>query len=243
MSCYDDKFSDEQIQAFVDDEIDTHDRAEIMEAVRKDEKLACRVCELLQLKDSVRLAYREPPQSDHANKRWQTSHKTGLSIKTAAAVVLFTVGSVTGWLLHTQQGLTSATPAAKIAQMAPAEKEYKRVILHVSTADPARLGQALDDAELLLSGYKDQPEMVQLEVVANTEGLTLLRADTSPYVERIRRLAQEYDNISFLACSRTIEKLRMKGINVHLVPEAMVIPGALEEIVDKLQEGWVYIRV
>jgi intracellular sulfur oxidation DsrE/DsrF family protein len=238
---HDEKFSDEQIQAFVDDEIDTHDRAEIMEAVRNDEKLACRICELLQLKDSVRLAYREPPQPDHTITRWQTSHKTGLSIKTAAAVVLFTVGSVTGWLLHTQPGFTS--PAARIAQMAPAEEEYKRVILHVSTADPARLGQALDDAEQLLSSYKDRPEMVQLEVVANTEGLTLLRADASPYAERIRHLAQEYDNISFLACSRTIEKLRMKGINVHLVPEAMVIPGALEEIVDKLQEGWVYIRV
>lgn len=238
---YDDKFSDEQIQAFVDDEIDTHDRAEIIEAVSKDEKLACRVCELLQLKDSVRLAYREPPQPDHINTRWQTSHKTRLSIKTAAAVVLFALGSTTGWLLHTHPASTSPVP--KIAQMAPAEKEYKRVILHISTADPARLGQALDDAEMLLSGYKDHPEMVQLEVVANTEGLTLLRADTSPYVERIRRLAQEYDNISFLACSRTIEKLRMKGIDVRLVPEAMVIPGALEEIVDKLQEGWVYIRV
>jgi len=68
---YDDKFSDEQIQAFVDDEIDTHDRAEIMEAVRNDEKLACRVCELLQLKDSVSLAYRElhnPITPIHAGK-------------------------------------------------------------------------------------------------------------------------------------------------------------------------------
>ncbi len=237
-----DKFSDEQIQAFVDDEIDTHDRAEIMEAIRADEELSCRVCELLQLKDSVRLAYREPPQPEYTSTCWQTSRKAGLSIKAAAAVALFALGSMTGWLLHTQPVSTSPE-AAKIAQMAPAEKEYKRVILHISTADPVLLGQALDDAELLLSGYKNRPEMVQLEVVANTAGLTLLRVDASPYVERIRRLAQEYDNISFLACSRTIEKLRLKGIDVHLVPEAMVIPGALEEIVDKLQEGWVYIRV
>ena len=54
---------------------------------------------------------------------------------------------------------------------------------------------------------------------------------------------QKYDNISFLACSRTIEKLRLKGIDVHLVPEATVIPAALEEIVDRLQQGWAYIRV
>jgi len=236
-------FSDEQLHAFVDDEIDTHDRAEIMDAVRKDEDLACRVCELLQVKDSLRLAYREPPQPEHTNKRWQASRKTRLSFRAAAAVALFTVGSVTGWLMHSQPEPTATHPASKIAQMAPAGEEYKRVILHISTADPVRLGHALDDAEQLLSGYKDHPERVQLEVITNTAGLTLLRADASPYVERIRRMAQKYDNISFLACARTIEKLRMKGIEVHLVPEARVIPGALEEIVDRLQEGWVYIRV
>ena len=83
---------------------------------------------------------------------------------------------------------------------------------------------------------------MQLEVVANAEGLKLLRADTSPYPERIRRMALQFNNISFLACNRAIEKLRMNGIDVHLLPEARVIPGALEEIVDRLQQGWVYIR-
>jgi len=240
---YNNMFSDEQLQAFVDDEIDTHDRVEIMEAVRKDEDLACRVCELLQVKDSLRLAYREPPQPAHTNTRWKSSRKARRSIKVAAAVVLFTVGSVTGWLIHSQPGSTATPAVSKIAQMDPAGEEYKRVILHISTADPKRLGEALDDAEQLLSRYKDHPERVQMEVISNAEGLTLLRADASPYVERIRRLAQKYHNVSFLACARTIEKLRMKGIEIHLIPEARVIPGALEEIVDKLQDGWVYIRV
>ena len=237
----DNRFSDELLQTFVDDEIGTRDRAEIIEAVRHDKALAGRICELLQVKDSVRLAYREPPQPERTGSRWQASRKGGFSGLAAAAVALFTLGSVTGWLMNTYQG--TSDPAVKIAQIASAEKDYKRVILHISTADPERLGEALDDAELLLSGYKGQPGMMQLEVIANTVGLTLLRADASPYVERIRHMAQKYDNISFLACSRTIEKLKLKGIDVHLVPEAMVIPGALEEIVDRLQQGWAYIRV
>ena len=185
----DNRFSDELLETFVDDEIGTHDRAEIIEAVRHDKDLAGRICELLQAKDSVRLAYREPPQPERSDSRWQASRKGGFSGRAAAAVALFTLGSVTGWLMNTYQG--ASDPAAKIAQIAPAEKDYKRVILHISTADPERLGEALDDAELLLSGYKDQPRMVQLEVVANAAGLTLLRADASPYVERIRQLAAE----------------------------------------------------
>lgn len=235
-------FSDEQLQAFVDDEIDTHDRTVIMEAVRDDDALACRVCELLQLKDSVRLAYREPPQHSYTNSRWEAAHKTRISLKAVAAVTIFTVGSLSGWLMNTQLA-TTPVHAGSMAQIMPANEEFKRVVLHISTANPERLEQALDDAEELLSGYKANPDMVQLEVVSNTEGLTLLRMDTSPYPERIRRMAREYNNISFLACSRTIEKLRLKGIDVHLVPEARVIPGALEQIVDRLQEGWVYIRV
>ena len=150
-----DRFSDELLHTFIDDEIDTQDRAEIMEAVRHDKDLAGRICELQQVKDSVHLAYREPPQSNRINTHWQSSRGTRLSIKTAAAVALFTIGSLTGWLMHTQPGLSANTPTSSIAQLAP--EEHKRVVLHISTADPERLEQALDDAEQLLSGYKDRP--------------------------------------------------------------------------------------
>jgi len=236
-------FSDEQLQAFVDDEVDLSDRAEIMEAISRDDELACRVCELLQIKDSVRLAYHEPPQPVHASKQWQVASKARVSVRTIAASFLLAMGVLSGWFMHALSLNGASPPTSNLVQMAPANQEFKRVILHISTADTERLEQALDDAELLLSGYKNHPEMLQLEVVANAAGLTLLREDASPYVDRIRRMAQEYDNIDFLACSRTIEKLHLKGIDVHLIPEAKVIPAALEEIVDKLQEGWVYIRV
>jgi len=236
-------FSDEQLQAFVDDEVDLSDRAEIMEAISRDDELACRVCELLQIKDSVRLAYHEPPQPAHTSKRWQVASKARVSVRAIAASFLLATGILSGWFMHALSLNGASPPTSNIVQMAPANQEFKRVILHISTADTERLEQALDDAELLLSGYKNHPEMLQLEVVVNAAGLTLLREDASPYVDRIRHMAQEYDNIDFLACSRTIEKLHLKGIDVHLIPEAKVIPAALEEIVDKLQEGWVYIRV
>lgn len=235
-------FSDEQLQAFVDNEIDLSDRAEIMEAIARDDELACRVCELLQIKDSVRLAYHEPPQSAHTRKRWQASFKTRVSLKAIAASLLFTTGILSGWFMHSLSLNEASPPSNNFAQVTP-NQEFKRIILHISTADPVRLEQALDDAERLLSNHKDHPERLQLEVVTNAAGLALLRIDTSPYIERIRQMAQKYDNISFLACSRTIEKLHLKGIDVHLIPEARVIPAALEEIVDKLQAGWVYIRV
>ncbi|MGB5472436.1 MAG: hypothetical protein WBQ78_03035 [Gammaproteobacteria bacterium] len=235
-------FSDEQLQAFVDDEIELSERAEMMEAIHQDDELACRVCELLQIKDSVRLAYREPEQPERKQKRWKSAQQRHFSLRAAAAVLIFALGTVTGMVMQTQK-ISPAGTTSPLAAVDSVNQQLKRVVLHISTAQTDRMEQALDDAEQLLVSYKDHPELVQLEVVANAEGLKLLRADTSPYPERIRRMALQFNNISFLACNRAIEKLRMNGIEVHLLPEARVIPGALEEIVDRLQQGWVYIRV
>jgi len=238
-----DDFSDEQLQAFVDNEINTSDRARILELAQKDDALACRICELMQIKDMVRLAYREPPQSGYTQSRWNASHVARLSARSVAAMLLLGIGTWFGWTMHPPAPNGAVTAPLGLAQMDPARTEMKRVVLHISTADAGRLEEALDSAEELLSTYRKASEKVQLEIVANTAGLTLLRMDTSPFVERIRRMAMEYENLSFLACSRTIEKLRLQGIDVHLVPEATVIPGALEEIVTRLQQGWAYIRV
>jgi len=235
-------FSDEQLQAFVDDEIEVSERAEIMEAIRQDDELACRVCELLQMKDAVRLAYREPEQPAHNQDRWKKAQKTRWSYRVAAAVLIFATGTVTGLVLQTQK-LVPAGITSPLASAGSIDHNLKRLVIHISSARADRMEQALDDAEQLLVSYQAHPELVQLEVVANAEGLKLLRADTSPYPDRIRKMAQQFSNISFLACSRTIEKLQMRGIEVHLLPQARVIPGALEEIVDRLQQGWVYIRV
>jgi intracellular sulfur oxidation DsrE/DsrF family protein len=236
-------FSDEQLQAFVDDEIDLAERAEIMEAVRHDEELACRICELLQIKDSVRLAYREPEMPEGGLRLWKNEWHRQLSFRAAAALLVFALGAVTGVVLQSTGTLPTPQLVSSLGKTEAIQQDLKRLVIHISTDESERLDQALDEAEELLASYRDHPEQVQLEVVANTKGLTLLRSDTSPYPDRIRRLAEQFNNISFLACSRTIEKLRMRGIDVHLLPEAQVIPGALEEIVDRLQEGWVYIRV
>ena len=236
-------YSDEQLQAFVDDEIDVSERADIIEAINHDDALACRVCELTQLKDSVRLAYREPPQPENTKSRWRASHKAMFSINAVAGIMLLAVGALVGSLLQPLLNPSAPVAPAGLAQLVPTADDYKRVVFHISTADPERLEQALDDAEELLASYRDEPEKVLLEVVANAEGLTLLREDASPFAERIHRMAMRYNNLSFLACSRTIEKLKLKGIDVHLVPDAEVIPAALEKIVDRLHEGWVYIRV
>jgi len=74
--------------------------------------------------------------------------------------------------------------------------------------------------------------------------LNLLRADISPYAKRVSALQRQYDNLTFVACQNAMDRLRRDTHqNPDLLPEALITPNALEEILMRLQQGWVYISV
>ncbi len=59
-----------------------------------------------------------------------------------------------------------------------------------------------------------------------------------------KALASNYDNLAFVACQNTINRLRVeKGLEVTLVPEAEVIDSGVSHVVKRQMEGWSYIRV
>lgn len=227
---------EERLNAFVDGELDQEDHARMHRLACSDGEVARRVCELRAVKELVQHAYASPPRPERTRpqgaRRWRA---------VAAALCLLAVGTLSGWMAR-DATLQAEALAFRALALTPAS-ETRRIILHVSTSDPARFGAALDRMERLLRTSRAEGRIVQVEIVANTEGLNLLRADRSPYAARLRRLAHRYDNVRILACSRTIEKFRLMGVDVRLLPEAEVIPGALEQIVTRLQEGWVYIKV
>jgi len=54
---------------------------------------------------------------------------------------------------------------------------------------------------------------------------------------------RKYSNLSFLACQKTLQRLKLEhGIDAPLLPEVLVVPSALDEIVNRLEKGWSYIQ-
>jgi anti-sigma factor RsiW len=116
-----DRYSDEKLQLFVDDEMNSSDRAEIMETINTDDDLSDRVCELVQLKDAVRLAYSEPPQSAHAAAHRGAALPTRTWLNAAAAVLSLAIGTLGG------RDTVSAVWRLKCGQQyggCPAERKY-----------------------------------------------------------------------------------------------------------------------
>ncbi len=230
--------TDELLNAFVDGELDSAEKSRLLGLIVADGQLKQRICELWQLKEMVGNAY---PLKAAALKA-QRSHRgrSGLPdfTRSLAAGVMMALGIATGWLLH---GDKAAAPLQSAAQLERQASESK-LVLHIFSGENVRFDAALDQAEELLrsAGKLDTP--VKLDIVANGEGLRLLQADASPYPERIRSLQQSYKDLNFYACGITINKLRRQGINVKLLPEAVITPSALDLIMAREKQGWVYIQ-
>jgi len=234
----DDKYSDEKLQLFIDDEMNSSDRARMMEAINKDELLSNRVCELIQIKDAVRLAYSEPPASGHPAKTVPSTTQP-VWLNAIAAMLLLAVGAVGGWLLYPQLGNMHQLPTIAAAPQETTEK----IILHISKSDPEQFTRALVYAEKFLAEHQDSNN--QIDVVAHAGGLDLMRSDVSPVKAKILSLMEKYDNIHFIACAGAIKMYTKKnGIAPDIIEGVGTDYTAFDHIVGRLQMGgWKYIKI
>jgi len=126
----------------------------------------------------------------------------------------------------------------------PASGDTIKVLIHVNSVTAAHNPGALDEIESLVRHYRDQRQNARVEVVMNGEGLGLVRADVTRFAERIRRMQEEYDNLTFAACQNTIQRLaREHGITAKLLPGVTVIDSGVAQIMRRQQQGWAYIQV
>jgi len=225
--------SDEELNAFLDEQLDTRERDRVLDAIDQDNSVKQRMNELRQLRDMVQHAYMHPP-------RRATSEKVVLngvqnSRWAIAACILLCMGVVLGWFGH--QGLN---PNGQI--VAQNELGQKNVILHLTSDNPERIIATLDRAESVLSSYKANNKDLKVEIVANESGLNLMRHNASGYLQRIQSLTNKYDNVRFLACAKAIQRLQKTGVDVELLPEVEIAPSALEQIIRRMQDDWQYIK-
>ncbi|MBV8186257.1 MAG: DsrE family protein [Alphaproteobacteria bacterium] len=141
-----------------------------------------------------------------------------------AAVAYFVFGRAT---------LESSEPRAKT----------HRVVLQVNSDEPATMNLALNNATNVEQYYKSRGEPVQVEVVAFGPGLHMLRDDTSPVKDRLRKMAEAGSTISFKACGNTRENMaRRENGNIPLVAQASVVSSGVVHVMELQEQGWSYVR-
>ena len=238
--------SDETLNAFIDGELDVDESEALLARIREDKDLAQRVCTLRGLQSMVRLAYIEPPVA--GNRKPHIAPRRQLMQRCAFGCLVLLVGLSGGWAIRgLEPQAVAALPAAvssgyQVVSLAR-EADPNRVMLHLDSAAPAKMQAVLDQAEHLLNEAEQQGRAMQLEVIANSRGLNLLRDGHSPYAERMARMKQRHANLHWVACGQSIARLRNDGEQVMLLPDTRTTPTAINEIVTRLQQGWTYVRV
>lgn len=159
--------------------------------------------------------------------------------------MLLVLGLSGGWLAHDRvdqppvvdrlAGLPSGYQPVTLSERV----DTQRVLLHLDSSDPAHLSASLDVAERMVRSRSQG----QVELVVNSLGLDLLRQDRSPEQARIEHLAERYPNLAFVACGQTVARLLREGQHVVLVPEARMASSAINEIMSRMRQGWVYVKM
>jgi intracellular sulfur oxidation DsrE/DsrF family protein len=225
------QLSAELLNAFVDDQLDSEEKSRIFVEVNNDERLSREVCELRKVRDLVQLAYRDIPGAP--KPRTAPSRRVPLGIAAGLALMM---GATLGWFLHNK------TPANAPLSAATAGEPLK-VLMHVADDNPMHLAQALDDIEASLEHFRTTGTNARLEVIINGNGLALVREDATLFADRIDGLQKKYDNLAFMACQNTIDRLkRDAGITAKLLPGVVVIDSGVAQLMRRQNQGWAYIQ-
>ena len=128
---------------------------------------------------------------------------------------------------------------------AAADGKLHRITIQIDQNDPQVMNLVLNNANAVIEYYRDKNEDVDLDIVAYGPGLHMLRADTSPVQDRIKRLKDLVfpGKIQFSACNNTKQGMeKTEGHAVSVVPEATIVPSGVVHLMELQEQGWSYVR-
>ncbi|MDH5445271.1 MAG: hypothetical protein OEY52_06915 [Gammaproteobacteria bacterium] len=239
------QFSDEYLNAYLDNELASSDKVRLIRALRSDEELSRRLCQLQRVKNMVQLAYHDiqPPRIEQPVAT--EKQPTQVSRYAIAASILLVIGVFAGWLAHThfqKPGLTEIVQ--ELRTNTPTNGNPWKLIVQVSSNDQHRYNVLMDETERLLKTARSNNEQVVIQLLANSKGIDLLKNDNSPVSLRMRQLSRQYNNLILTACGQTLKKLKLNNKPIpQLLDDTKVVQSALHEAIQKQKAGWTFIKI
>jgi len=126
-----------------------------------------------------------------------------------------------------------------------ADTKPHRVAIQVNQNDPQVMNLALNNATNVLEYYRGKNEEVEVDIVTYGPGLHMLRADTSPVQDRIKRLKEMAfpGKVQFSACNNTKQGMeKTEGHAISIVPDATIVPSGVVRLMELQEQGWSYVR-
>jgi uncharacterized protein len=126
-----------------------------------------------------------------------------------------------------------------------ADTKPHRIAIQVDQNDPQLMNLALNNATNVIEYYRAKNEDVDVDIVTYGPGLHMLRADTSPVQDRLKRLKEMAfpGKIQFSACNNSKQGMeKTEGHAISIVPDATIVPSGVVRLMELQEQGWSYVR-
>lgn len=239
----------DQLNAFIDDELDPKQREEILEKLDNEPELKGEICDAQRLKDLMNFAY---PIEFSAKQKRSTRVRSYGAIAASLLLVLG-LGFVGGYMSRSllQKGTTTrvvhtstidtTSSSMQAVALSSSQEIPNKVIIYLGHSQKEKFIETLNKAEEMLDKYRQ--DGTEVYVVTSAGGIDLLRANDTAVQRRIAQMKDLHPTLHFVACNNQIYQLHRKGHPVNLIKEAEVAPSAVQFVVDHLTKGWKYIAI
>jgi len=117
--------------------------------------------------------------------------------------------------------------------------------IQIDQNDPQVMNLVLNNATNVIEHYRAKNEDVEVDIVAYGPGLHMLRADTSPVQDLIKRIKEVAlpGKLQFSACNNTKQGMeKAEGHAISILPDATMVSSGVVHLVELQEQGWSYVR-
>ena len=240
------KYSDEHINAYIDDELDSEERARLIFDEQNDAELAVRINSARMLKEKVHLAYADIGQEYSRNQTYSDTTDSGLltPMRAAAAVMVmlgaFLVTTLTGGPsdgdLSRASSLIASTDATPSQLIVASAATGDNIVIDLNRYDPAVFDETIANIEKLARGTS-----ATVEVVANGQGLQAVETD-SKHATVLAGLADQLDNLDVMVCAATLAATESER-TVNLLGNIVTTTSVVHQVASRTADGWSYLKL
>ncbi len=136
-----------------------------------------------------------------------------------------------------------AVPFVSRKAAAEGDKKTHKLAIHVDQNDADVMKLALGNTRNAHELYKARGEELAVEIVCYSQGLHMLRDDTSPVKNEIHETRKAVPQLAFGACNNTKNAMeKREGKPVPIIPEATIVPAGIVRLVELQEDGYHYVK-
>lgn len=133
-------------------------------------------------------------------------------------------------------GMVSLSADTVYAEPKPSFENPRKIVFSVTEESDYAMDHILSVASNVLKYYG--PDVVEMKIVAYSRGLRLLYSKNKETAVRVDALMQY--GVTFVACGNTMRTYKVDAS--ELVDGSEVVTAGVVELLERVKEGWTYIK-